>query len=231
MTELENRIENVINTYIQEYQGLIFSQIYQDIVALTIYNIKQSGFFVEIGTMGGKDYSNTYLLEQGYGWRGIVAECGRMFHEELAQNRSCIIDHRAVADVSGKSLHFQEIQSQTGLSGLIDYFDENEMHAGTRAANPGNVYEVTTVSLNDLLDQHSAPSWIDYMSIDTEGSEYAILNTFDFDRHRVGLFTVEHNYFEPKRSMIKALMEQHGYTHILPHISNIDDWFVDNQLL
>ena len=94
MTELENRIENVISTYIQEYQGLVFSQIYQDIVALTIYNI-------------------------------------------------------------------QEIQSQTGLSGLIDYFDENEMHAGTRAANPGNVYEVTTVSLNDLLDQHSAPSWID----------------------------------------------------------------------
>ena len=86
MTELENRIENVISTYIQEYQGLVFSQIYQDIVALTIYNIKQSGFFVEIGTMGGKDYSNTFLLEKGYGWHGIVAECGRMFHEELAQN-------------------------------------------------------------------------------------------------------------------------------------------------
>ena len=47
MTELENRIENVISTYIQEYQGLVFSQIYQDIVALTITSSNQ-GFLLRL---------------------------------------------------------------------------------------------------------------------------------------------------------------------------------------
>ncbi len=32
--------------------------------------------------------------------------------------------------------------------------------------------------LRDLLDQHNAPKAIDYLSLDTEGSEYEILSTF-----------------------------------------------------
>jgi hypothetical protein len=84
------------------------------------------------------------------------------------------------------------------------------------------------VSLNDLLEQHRAPDRIDYMSIDTEGSEYAILCNFDFDRHRVSIFSIEHNYLEPRRQQIKDLMAQKGYQHIASDLSRHDDWFLDS---
>ena len=37
---------------------------------------------------------------------------------------------------------------------------------------------------------------IDYLSIDTEGSEFLILKNFDFQKHTIKLITVEHNYAE-----------------------------------
>ena len=37
-----------------------------------------------------------------------------------------------------------------------------------------------------------APSFIHYVSIDTEGSELEILSVFPFDLHVVGAFSVEH---------------------------------------
>jgi len=55
------------------------------------------------------------------------------------------------------------------------------------------ILQVETVSLNDLLLSQAAPPRIDYISIDTEGSELAILEAFDFARWDVRLFTIEHN--------------------------------------
>jgi hypothetical protein len=86
-------------------------------------------------------------------------------------------------------------------------------------------YEVDTVSLNDLLAYHDAPRAIDYLSIDTEGSEFPILAEFDFASYEVSVLTVEHNY-GPNREKTKALLESHGYVRKWEEISNVDDWYV-----
>lgn len=71
-------------------------------------------------------------------------------------------------------LHFNEtIEPQfstvEGLAGL-------DLHAKKR--QDGKRYAVETISLRDLLRTHDAPVRIDYLSIDTEGSEFAILDSF-----------------------------------------------------
>ena len=69
------------------------------------------------------------------------------------------------------------------------------------------------------------PSDIDYLSIDTEGSELEILNEFDFERWNVRIFTCEHN-FTDSRKPIQDLMARHGYRHVHEKNSLFDDWFV-----
>ena len=87
------------------------------------------------------------------------------------------------------------------------------------------MYEVKTISLIDMLRKHHAPRHIDYLSIDTEGSEYEILKTFDFRAYTFSVITCEHN-FTANRDKIRRLLCENGYVNVLTNISSFDDWFV-----
>ena len=86
------------------------------------------------------------------------------------------------------------------------------------------------MSLADLARTHGAPRDIDYLSIDTEGSELEILASFDFDRHRFRVITCEHN-FTATREPLHALLTAHGYVRTLEAISSVDDWYVAAEVL
>jgi FkbM family methyltransferase len=214
---------------INNYSGNIYSQIGQDIFVLSVLNNKKTGFFVEFGALDGKYLSNSYLLETKYDWKGILVEPGKQFHDVLKINRSCMIDHRAVTDKSGMELLFKETDVELGMSGLVDWL-YHDMHADRRRNSTGNLYSVHTVNLNDLFEEHQAPYYIDYVSIDTEGSELAILENFDFSKHKISIFTIEHNY-TANREKIKKIMHENGYTNVLVDKSKHDDWFVLNELI
>ena len=89
--------------------------------------------------------------------------------------------------------------------------------------------QVQTVTLNDLLQQNNAPTHIDFISVDTEGSEYEILKVFDFDRYKVSAWAIEHNS-GPTRQPIFDLMTAHGYQRVLTGRSRYDDWYINTNL-
>ena len=66
---------------------------------------------------------------------------------------------------------------------------------------------------------------MDYLSIDTEGSELDILSSFNFDKYRFRVITVEHNWTENRQGISKLLFEK-GYTQVFENVSQHDDWFV-----
>ena len=76
-----------------------------------------------------------------------------------------------------------------------------------------------------MLERHGAPRNMEYLSIDTEGSEYDILSQLDFDRYMFGVITCEHNFL-PAREQIHRLLTSHGYVRKLEDISKFDDWYV-----
>lgn len=85
-----------------------------------------------------------------------------------------------------------------------------------------------TISLNDLLKRFNAPATVDYISMDTEGSELDILGEFDFEARDVRLFTIEcANSLQEKR--IDQLMLAHGYERRFPEFSRGDVWYRKRQ--
>jgi FkbM family methyltransferase len=201
------------------------SQLAQDLFVLSqLGKDTDKKFFVEFGATNGIDLSNTWLLEQAFGWTGILAEPAKIWHRQLAENRKCRIDHRCVYSESGLSLGFTEAKSAE-LSGISQEIHASDQHSKQRLE--GNTsYLVPTISLNDLLTECSAPDVIGYMSVDTEGSEFTILNKLDFDRWKFMVITVEHNFCEPSRSKIRDLLLRNGYEQKFPDISRWDDWYV-----
>jgi FkbM family methyltransferase len=197
------------------------SQLRQDLFVLSELDFKTNGFFVEFGATNGVTLSNTHLLETRFGWTGILAEPARGWHDDLKRNRSAQLETKCVWRDSHSTLIFNEVQERE-LS-TIDSFSSSDTHA--RQRNQGCTYEVKTISLLDLLDNHKAPPRIDYLSIDTEGSEYEILSIFDFDKYQFQIITCEHN-FETKREQIHSLLTGKGYIRKYETLSKFDDWYV-----
>lgn len=198
------------------------AQLHQDLFAYAISGAKQNGYFVEFGATNGEELSNSWLLEKQFGWSGILAEPARVWHSALRANRSAIIETDCVWNTTGDSLEFLEVSAAV-LSTVAKHADDN-LHRERRRNSTR--YQVTTVSLSDMLDRHGAPSLIDFLSIDTEGSEYDILQAFDFSRYSFSCIAVEHNFNEKKRQLIHALLTANGYRRVLEDVSRFDDWYV-----
>lgn len=204
-----------------EYSSSSKSQLGQDLFVLTRLNFLKHGYFVEFGATNGYDLSNTYLMEKNFGWSGILAEPAKIWHKDLYNYRSCNIETDCVWAVSDSTLIFNEVAVHE-LSTIKNYSDA-DMHADDR--NEGKTYNVKTISLNDLLLKYNAPTHIDYLSIDTEGSEYEILRSLDFSKYTFQVITCEHNY-TTMREKIHTLLIQQDYQRVFENLSLFDDWFV-----
>jgi hypothetical protein len=198
-----------------------YAQFLQDIWVTFELPNRKNGFFVEFGAAGGVEFSNTCLLERELGWNGILAEPAQVYYPALPTARNCFVDRRCVWTKTGERLLFN--QPDIWAHATIDAYSDSDGWADTR--KDGQRYEVETVSLTDLLDHWGAPRRIDYMSADTEGSEFDILSAFDFDRYDVRLISVEHNH-TPKRDEIFALLTSKGYRRKFEALSFVDDWYV-----
>ena len=197
------------------------SQLRQDLFVLSELDFRKGGYFVEFGATDGVNLSNTYLLEKEFEWNGILAEPAKCWHDELRTNRACHIDTNCVWSESDKILTFNEVESAE-LS-TIDRYASGDSHRSSRER--GQTYDVHTISLMNLLKKYDAPNEIDYISIDTEGSEYEILSKFDFAKYRFKVITCEHN-FTPMRESIYKLLIAHGYRRKFFALSRFDDWYV-----
>ena len=196
-----------------------YGELGQDRFVAEVLQNKTNGYFVEFGAMNGREYSNTYTFEKHFGWQGIVSEPNPRFHSELMQNRSCVIDNRAFWHTSGLQMDF--VCRHHGYSVL----GENIITADDQ------IIKVETVGLNDVLELYRAPNVIDYISMDTEGTELDILIPFDWTRWQVLIWTIEHNYHEPARSNIRETMFAHDYKLVRETDSKYDDWFVHKSIL
>lgn len=208
-----------------DFIGRSKSQLRQDLFVLTQLDFKRDGFFVEFGATDGISLSNTYLLEKEFGWTGILAEPAKCWHEALRANRTSHVETSCVWSESGRTLAFNEVGREAEFS-TIGAFTASDRHRGIRSG--GQQYEVETISLLDLLRKYGAPSRIDYLSVDTEGSEFPILKSFDFNQFQFSVITVEHN-FTPLRDELYSLLSGNGYTRVFQELSIFDDWYVLNQ--
>ncbi len=199
------------------------SQLRQDLFILSETKYKRGGYFVEFGATDGINLSNTYLLETEFSWKGILAEPAKVWKQKLNYNRpNAFIETLCIWRDSNSLITFNETNVPE-LSTIDVFSDNDDWYRNNRQS--GMKYEVRTISLNDLLRKHQAPKYIDYLSIDTEGSEYEILNAFNFSEYNIGIITIEHNY-TTNREMIFALLTSRGYKRKYEKISYFDDWYV-----
>ncbi len=214
------------------------SQLGQDIFVSAHTNKEKKNFFVEFGATNGITHSNTYILEKELNWDGILVEPAKIWHEELISNRTCTIDKRCIFIKSGEKMEFLTVNSnksgemiyngidpEPGLSSLTKYANNGDWASKVRIKNSKKDI-VETITLNDLLDFYNAPKEINYLSIDSEGSELDIIKNFDFSKRKINIITVEHNYHPVSRKEIHNILKKEGYKKVYEKLSKFDDWYI-----
>jgi FkbM family methyltransferase len=198
------------------------SQLRQDIFVLIETNFKKGGLFIEFGAANGVSNSNTFLLEKKFNWKGILVEPAKSFYKELKRKRNCYIENKIVyKDSKSKLIFYESYNPELSTINLSNNHNRDFVRSK---------YELETISLNDLLRKYNMPKIIDYLSIDTEGSEFDILNKFNFKEFKFRIITCEHN-FGFNRKKVFNLLSKNNYTRKFSEISLFDDWYINKNII
>lgn len=227
-------IKNLSNDFLEFYSyilkeySLSKSQLYQDLFVIYSLGEKVNGTFLEYGATNGVDLSNTFLLEKKFKWNGVLSEPSTQWHSSLKKNRpNCKIINECIYSVSGKKLDF--FTSYHGELSTLEQFrdsDISSMPGNTKARNQkGFNHQVMSISLNDVFIKYFDSSPIDYMSVDTEGSELLILENFDFKKFSPKIVTVEHNFTEAQKKL-DELFVTNNYIRMFEEYTQFDAWYV-----
>jgi len=172
---------------------------------------KKNGFFVDIGAHDGVDISNTLFYEKELGWSGICIEPMPHRFSSLIKNRNCICVEGCISDFDGYE-NFIIFPNYTDmLSGMEKTFDKNiEIMVNEKISknnHKSEIIKVKSYNINSILIENNVKD-IDFVSIDTEGSESIILETIDFEKFNINFFTIENNKYD---NSIKKIMKSKGF--------------------
>lgn len=200
--------------------GIYYSQFGQDKFFDTqIFHGKRNGVFCEVGAHNGITISNSYYFEKNLNWTGICIEAQPKEYEKLIKNRKCHCIQGAAYNRAGE-IQFRENNGYTNmLSGIEEtYNTQHKQRINTEIQQLGgdsNLITVPCFTLTEIFDKFNM-NHIDILSIDTEGSEYQVLEGLDFSKVHINALTVEVNYPEsPEHKNIRQLLSSNSFYPIV----------------
>jgi FkbM family methyltransferase len=165
-----------------------FSQECEDLLIIDQLGKLKKGFFVDVGGLHPKRFSNTYLLYK-MGWRGIVVEpnpdAEKLFRKT---RRRDIFIPEGVAASTGSMEYFRfEEPALNTFDAELASIRENE--EGRRIKDR---ISRKISPLGDILDAHLPKgTHIDVMSIDVEGLDEEVLRSNHWNKYRPKWLVVE----------------------------------------
>jgi FkbM family methyltransferase len=170
----------------REGQGrmISYAQNHEDVVLARLFRQQDAGFYIDVGAGHPVDDSVTKHFSDA-GWRGINVEPMPREHQLLCVERPndvnlCV----ALSDYEGHATLYEAPPENRGASTLVP-----EIAARYREQTFTAV-PVPVTTLAQACAAH-ADGPIDFLKVDVEGSELAVLRGADFDRFRPRVLVVE----------------------------------------
>jgi FkbM family methyltransferase len=210
---------------------IYYSQFNQDKIINVLLENKKEGVFIDIGAYDGITYSNSYFFETTKNWTGICFEPNPIVFKELSKVRNSTLVNGGVSVKNSTLIYkrFSGNQELEMLSGFSDFFNEEQLlriekELKNQQDSSSETILVQTYALNDILKEKQI-SKIDYCSIDTEGGEFEILKTINFEENYFSTLSIEDNC-DPKE--VISYMKSKGFYFLF--IWKCDLFFVNNKI-
>lgn len=189
-----------------------YSQCGEDLILDYLHHHKDTGFYVDVGANDPRIFSNTYFFYKK-GWNGLVIEPNIKKLNEYK--------YRRARDIRG---HYA-----VGPKGSFTFFKFKEDALNTMSEEVAHSYEkmghkiistdtVPSLPLSDIFKEKNI-THIDFISIDTEGQNFEVLQTNDWNVYRPNFVVVETAEFdkpddESLEEKYNTYMTQIGYKKV-----------------
>jgi FkbM family methyltransferase len=165
-----------------------YAQEGEDLILRRIFDQQASGFFVDVGAHHPKRFSNTFIFYRA-GWRGINIEPNPAVQAAFAALRPRDVTVQVGISDQPASLTYYEFDDPA-----LNTFDESLMK--WRLANtPYKVVRQSSVPVErlDTVLARCLPAGqsIDFLTIDVEGLDLAVLRSNDWTRFRPTCVLIE----------------------------------------
>jgi FkbM family methyltransferase len=188
----------------------------EDRLLLDIFG-QRAGCCVEVGAYDGLTGSASYAFEQR-GWRCLLIEPIPALAEEIGRHRASTVVNCAASNAEGTATFY--------VAENVEQMSTLELTSGHRRwiDQVGGTVRKTTVrtATLDRLLAEAGFAEIQFVTIDVEGHEMAVLEGFTLERHRPRIVIIEDNSVNGNRRVARH-MSEHGYVHF--RRTGVNEWY------
>jgi FkbM family methyltransferase len=188
-----------------------YSQEGEDLILKRLFEGKKNGVYVDVGAYHPKRFSNTYLFYLK-GWNGINIEprpgSSKLFNKIRPRDINLEFP---VSDENSELIYY--LFNEPALNGFSkNLSDERD---GTKGARVIAEVKLHTRKLGEILDEYLPKNTeIDFLSIDTEGLDYKVLNSNNWGKYKPKIILLEDldfNFNEVNKSKAYLFLIERGY--------------------
>jgi len=190
-----------------------YAQRFEDLYLMRCFGDRTDGFYIDIGS-GHPVYDNVSFAFYLKGWRGITVEpnpwLSRLSRAVRPRDRHL---EALVGSESGEAT-FYLVNEFHGLSTMIE---THAQAARTQFGKSAQAITVPLTTLRALCDDAQAPAAFDFLKVDVEGAEPAVLLGGDWERFRPKVVVVEAlapYTLAPAFEQWEPFLARHGYSYV-----------------
>lgn len=184
-------LPNILIEYIKLfiiYKNDSYSQEGEDLILDRIFDSKKNGFYIDIGAHHPFRFSNTYKFYKR-GWRGINIDAMPGSMKLFSQTRSRDINIECgIAKKEEKLKYFIFNEKALNTFSIIEAESKNNLDNYKIL----KVEEIMTKPLSSILTEYLPDNVkIDFITIDVEGLDIEVLESFDLNKYKIPFILVE----------------------------------------
>jgi FkbM family methyltransferase len=161
-----------------------YAQNQEDLRLNRFFPENYKGFYIDVGAADPSFLSVTKLFYQR-GWRGINVEPQRHFHEALCRERPGDVNLRVgLSNRDGKMVLYRPTENELGT------VSPEVAETARGLGNDVEQEEITVTTLAKVCEEHRVGE-IDFLKVDVEGHERAVLEGADWGRWRPRVIVIE----------------------------------------
>jgi FkbM family methyltransferase len=186
-----------------------YSQGGEDLILARLFNYKPTGLFIDVGANDPVLLNNTYLFYK-LGWSGINFEPLPELAEKFKRKRSRdTVITKAMSNFVGEANFTAGINKYDVNSSLLNHDLPQK-----------NTIRVHVDRLENVLDDLKITE-IDFISIDTEGTEVDVLEGLNLDKYKPRFILTEYNTASKANDKLTPFLINKNYQPIFINTWNI----------